>query len=498
MKKFNSIFFLILLLITTSCGKELFTTGKNQEIKKRSPIDKSSSSACSRFTLIKPQVDFLFLWDNSTSSIFINNQTKKALDNTIDLISNRFDYHILLAPLIGSGNLNAWLVSENPTGLTSGALSMKIDRTLASSKLSSFPTVQNSAENGMDRVTELLSLNLANNIFRQNAYTIIVIMSNQDDNSWVVGQYPSETGKNNFIEKKLEEILCLRGSHTSLCNSQQINSQQMRFISIVAHSNACNGTNPAFQENSVYKKISELVYSANYVGGRPGPVDQNKRSTPDSYNVCDVSDFTRLFDGINNSILDQVVSHKYNYWPVATSGAAPIDSKEVSIQKNTGETYPLLQEPVPSGANGFTFSNTIQTNINTRILPTPGEPFTGYLVRLYGNAQVTYPECMIVTTQTPKEYFGYVNLQTKPNESTIVLKMNGATIPKSSINGWEVIKENNQPKYFQSFNIKIKAPGNYQAAFPALNKSGYFLKLNGSSVHSNGANIEVTYLPTGN
>lgn len=494
--KFNTLL-LLLMLIVSSCAEELFKTSKKQILDKSSPIVKNSSSQCSNFTHIKPEVDFLFLWDNSTSSVFINDQTKTALDNTINLISNRFNYHILLAPLLGSGNSDAWFVSETPDGLNSQALAMKIDRSLAGSKLSTFPSVSGNVENGVERARELLSLNINNGIFRQNAYTIVVIMSNEDDNSWVVGSVPTGYDRTNYINMKREQLLCLRGNYSGSCGGPQLNSQQMRFISIVAHSEGCNVGNPAFKANFVYKKISELLYNADYTGGIPKPTDQSGRLAVDSYNICDYSDFTTVFDGVNNSIQDQVIAHKYNYWPVATSGAAAIDPLEIRIKKNTGETYPLLQEPVSPGSNGFTFNNTVQTQ-NTRFLPTPGEPFTGYLIKLYGAAQVTYPECLQVTTQTPKEYFGYVNIQAKPNESTIELFINGQSIPQSASNGWELVKLNGEPRYYPSFNIKIQGPGNYSPAFPALNKSGYFLKLNGNAIYSNGADIDLRYLPSGN
>ena len=112
---FPRIFILSALLIATSCGKEQFSTSRKVETSNTSPIQLNSSKSCSSFTLIKPQVDFLFLWDNSSSTTFINNATKTALNNTIDSISSRFDYHILLAPLIGSGNGDAKFVSETPS-----------------------------------------------------------------------------------------------------------------------------------------------------------------------------------------------------------------------------------------------------------------------------------------------------------------------------------------------------------------------------------------------
>ncbi|PJB54379.1 MAG: hypothetical protein CO099_01880, partial [Bdellovibrio sp. CG_4_9_14_3_um_filter_39_7] len=126
---------IILALFLSSCGKEQFSTSRKVETTSTSPIQLNSSKACSSFTLIKPQVDFLFLWDNSSSTTFINNSTKTALNNTIDSISSRFDYHILLAPLVGSGNGDAKFVSETPVGLGSAALGMKIDRSQAANSL---------------------------------------------------------------------------------------------------------------------------------------------------------------------------------------------------------------------------------------------------------------------------------------------------------------------------------------------------------------------------
>ena len=130
-KNILRVFFTLIGLIFSGCGKEMFSASKSKQLNKTSPIVKNTSQSCSNFTLIKPEVDFLFLWDNSTSSVFINDQTKAALNNTIDLVSSRFDYHMLLAPLVGSGNANAKLISETPDGLSSSALSMKIDRALA-------------------------------------------------------------------------------------------------------------------------------------------------------------------------------------------------------------------------------------------------------------------------------------------------------------------------------------------------------------------------------
>jgi len=491
MKNLNLLIIAILLTILSGCPKAAFKANEQKDTGVANPIQFSSNLSCSSFTLIRPRVDFLFLWDNSTSTNFINPQTQAALNNTIDLISDRFDYHIMISPLLGSGNTNSSLITYDPNGLGSSALSMKIDRNQAGNALANLPTVQGSYEAGVERSIELISNNISNGVFRQGAYTMIVVMSNQDDNSWVQGAFPTSYDRNNYINQKIAELMCLRGNYSGSCSGQTLNSLQMRFFSIVAHSEDCGGSQPQFDANIVYKQMSELAYSVPYTNGNPAP---NSSSYPyDSYNICNVSNFSTIFDGINNSIQDQVINHQYDYWPVASSGAPAIDPNQISVRKG-GVSLTKLTEPVGPGANGYTFTNSVQTQ-NTRYAPTPGEPYTGYMIKLYGNARVTYPECLQIETQTPVEFFGYANMVNKPFEPSITLTIDGQTIPNSSTNGWTLMKTNGEPAYYSSFNIKIQSATNDAQAFPAVNKSGYFLKLHGSAVYSNGAIVDVQYQP---
>lgn len=466
--------------------------------------------------MIKPKVDFLFLWDNSTSSVFINDSTKQALNRTIDNISSRFDYHVLMAPLMVGNtdplNFQAKLISENTNGLSSDALNLKIDRTLAAQSLN-FSYSSGSKEEGIERAIDLIKGNVSNGIFRANSYVYVVLMSNQDDSSWE--KFPvAEVDRQNYLNAQEKEILCLRGNHvpqSGNCTGINLNSIQLRFMTITAFNpsgagNSCGGIG-SWDKGTTYQEISKRVYSAPYnVGGQIEyrQSDQNTRSDGmfDAYDICSQSSFSNIFDGINASINDTLIRHKYNYWPVASSGATSIDPEEIRVFKD-GVEMPKLTSPIPMGASGFTFNNYVQT-VNTRYEPTAGEPFTGYVVRLYGDAVVTYPECIRVQTQNPKEWFGFINLQTKPVESSIQLKINGQIVSQSSTNGWQLVKSSGQPAYFNSKNIKIEGPGSfcpsnsttYCPATPALNKSGYFLQLFGTAVYSNGATIEVIYDPS--
>jgi hypothetical protein len=515
-KSMNKVIYLIFIILA-GCGADQFAPKRVSDNAVVPGIEQNTAQSCSAFTLVKPKVDFLFLWDNSTSSTFINPQTKAALNNTIDLVSSRFDYHVLLAPLVtrtsDSLNYQAKLISENTDGLNSSALSMKIDRSLASDALN-FNYSAGSQEKGVKRAIDLIKGNISNGIFRSKSYLYVVVLSNQNDSSWQQQQVAA-ADENQYLDEQFNRLICVRNPVIAgaNCTGAALDSYQLRFMNITAFSDDTNGAScpnvSRWDAGSTYQKFASRVYSEPYpdpMGGAPvyRQLDQNDRpyTQRDSYDLCSQSSFTSIFDGINASINDTLIQHKYNYWPVATSGASAIDPNEIRVIKN-GVEMPRLNSPIPFGASGFTFTNTVQT-VNTRYAPTPGESFSGYVVRLYGNAEVTYPECISVQTQSPKEWFGYINLQTKPVESSIAVKINGQTVSQSSTNGWQLIKSAGQPAYFSSKNIKITAPGafcpsnstTYCEGSPPLNKSGYFLQLNGNAVYSNGAVIEVIYDPS--
>ncbi len=509
-----------------SCGEESFSTKSKSDGIVTNTVTTNSTSSCASFTLVKPKVDFLFLWDNSTSTTFINEDTKSALAQVVENISDRFDYHIMLSPLVidssASTNDYSKLIASSSEGLAGSAISMMIPSSSASSALNSFAPASGSLESGVSRAVSLIKNNVSNGIFRGGSYLYIVVMSNQDDNSWSEGQAQvAGSEREEYVQEQVKKLLCIRGNYLpsgSTCTGVNLNSTQLRFMNITSFtdsSSSCSGVS-SVKKGETYQDVSSAIYSTPYriwtdangngqldlsseITGSDfnRHVDQDDRSKPDSYNICNRTNFSSIFDGINSSINQAIIAHKYDYWPVATSGAAAIDPAEIQVIKD-GKSMIKLTEPVTSSsASGFTFTNSVQT-VNTRYEPTAGESFSGYVVKLYGNARVTYPECIQVKTQTPKEYFGYINMSSKPVESSIVVRINGVQVSQSTTNGWELIKSNGEAQYFTTKNIKIKSPTDYTEATPAIIKSGYMLKLYGSAVYSNGAAVEVFYDPAAN
>ncbi len=458
-------------MIISSCSNDEFAVTKQKVTYKTTPTKYSSSAICADFSITKPKVDFLFLWDNSSSQFFVNENTKTALKNMIESISLRFNYHIYMAPLIGTGDSNTYLIVENIKELTdSAALSKIIPQSSASSVLGSFPSASGSLETGFDRSIKLLTNNVDNGIFRKKAYTMVVLMSNGDDIKRTTSGKVDYPLTNTYITTKKNALINIRNNI--------LDSLQFRFMTLVAMSSSdkCAG----FMTNYAYKKMSQAIYFAPYTNGMSSPSDQAGSLWPDSYDICGL-DFIHMFDGINNSIQDIIEKHKYNYWPVAHSNTS-IDTTKIKAIKSTGET--LVMDDL---TNGFKYIG--NTTRDTRYDPSSGEPFTGHLIQLFGDAIVTYPECLFVTTQAPADYYGYIQLHSQPVTTTIQLTINNKVIPKSTSNGWEYIG------YKQSQNLKITGPNNYAPGTPTDDKTGYFLKLNGDAIYTNGASINLTYDP---
>ncbi len=378
---------LISLVFISSCGKEEFATPKVRDQQSTGPIVYKTTDLCTGHSLVKPKVDFLFLWDNSSSQLFVTAATKQALNNTINYISGQFDYHVLLAPLMKStGTDQMYLVVDNETGLSTAAKSLVVPQNTATDVIN-FPFVGGAREDGAARVIQLIQDNIANGIFRSKANTIVVLMSNGDDNSFVpAGGIITGVDRDNYINQKVNEL-------STLSNST-LNAAVFRFISLVAFSVCGTG----YQENYVYKNLAKNVYG-NYLAKLPASSlstgnDQKDKTWPDSYDIC-ATDFAHLFDGINNSITAVLVGHAYDYWPIGNNTEPDFDPGHIQAKKKYANVELIQNEP-----NGFTYVG-YRENQNTRYLPEPGEPYTGLLIKLNGTGVVQYPECLIVTTQTP-------------------------------------------------------------------------------------------------
>jgi hypothetical protein len=501
----NSLFLIALLLIASSCSKEEFAVNKGTQTSSTSAVTTTTSQSCAQSTLISPKVDILMVWDNSSSFNFVTSATKSSMTNLITTVSENFDYHILSVPLVPANTANLYeasLVVKSKTGLTGSAATIaNLDKTSAVANLA-FTQGVGSAERGVDRVTEVIQNNRSNGIFRNDAYTIIVIMSNEDDKGCEIDTGQSSCSaydKGIYTTKRKAKLLCLRGnanassySCSDLGVTSNLNSTMMRFINISPLTMCTSGFN---KTNSIYRDVAKALYEAPYTNGWPTSNDDlspDLAGYPDSYNLCSI-DFSHIFDGVNTAIKQTLLKHKYDYWPVADSSAS-VDPDSIRVVRSDGKIltnraanttatdgYELILD---SSGNAATL-----TNQNTRYEPTAGEPYTGKMIKLYGSEsddKIVYPDCLTVTYSAVKTTIGYLYLSYgEPAESTIEVRLNGSVVPKSTTNGWDYMGL----QYISALDSTLKV-----VDLPSGATSGYIIRFNGTYKKTNStANTYTVY-----
>lgn len=482
----RTLFLTTSLLVLSSCAKEEFATNKGKQSTSSSEAITTSAKLCAQSTLIKPQVDILMLWDNSSSFNFVNSSTKSSMSNLISSVSENFDYHVLSAPLVpasggaSSGTLyEAQLVASTNVGLNSTATSILRTKENAVASLA-FTQGVGSSEAGMDRAYNILNQNRSNGIFRTGAYTIVVVISNEDDKGC---SFPSSTNPNGTLcssKTDYDKYLAPRIQNFLSLRNNVLNSTMMRFINISPLTSCPSGN---YEFNYMYKALAKTMYEAPYPSGWPVSDDFLDSGSPDSYDLCSKSfDFSHIFDGVNTAIKQTLLKHKYDHWPLA-SATASVDPDTVRVVRSDG-TILVNRKDDPSTDAGFEVvmngSKPAVTTINTRYAPTAGEPFYGMLIKLFGTEgkdKVVYPDCLTVTYKEEKAYTGYIYLKNgKPNVNTLEVRIDGKLVDPSSTDGWDYMGL----QYTSALDPDLKI-----ANLPAGTSSGYFLRLNGSAVKSN-------------
>jgi hypothetical protein len=546
-KKIQYLLWATITLVTWSCSEPEFGAIRGRATEDAPDLKIASSQFCAKYTLVRPQVDLLFLWDNRTGSIFIDPKIRKALNQLVDNVSNRFDYHIMLAPLNRQSDWNvnqyARIVTYDMEGLSPAALNMRVSKKNAANFLT-FPNTSGSHAPGLTRAREILANNQTNGIFRQGAYTIVVVMSSADDLSFASGYTPSESQRSIYVDSNVHDLLCLRGNysggyhtanHTGLYDANcstapSLNSSMFRYLTIAPRNwDRClsnnvytDSTGESGRIARTYQLASSKIYSEEYTNGNPRHRDQDGAPSMnflgqtltfyDNTDICR-ADYAGIFDGVNSVIQDTVIAHTYNHWPVAKSGAS-VDPQTLIVRNSNGQEFyeipesDLIMEDT-QGKNDQVGSNPVSgwryvgvDNRPTRFLPSIGENFNGHLIQLYGQAKVTYPDCMRVTFSEEKDFYGYVHISSRPLENSIELLIDGTVIPRcgnaTANHCWELMKDSAGPRYIENQNLKIASRTDFSPANPPMLRTGYFLKLRGNAIYSNSSNVNVTWLPSAN
>ncbi|MCK6594793.1 MAG: hypothetical protein L6Q33_06305, partial [Bacteriovoracaceae bacterium] len=223
------------LLLLQACGaKEQFAANKaNKETSVSSSL-LTTTRLCSAKTHIKAPVDVLILLDNSSSTNVFDSTAKSRLKNMINAfaLDDNFDYHIMVAPLVGS-TANAVLFANYPQDLNSSAQA-KLRPTSAISSLS-FP-VQTGGEYGVSRSYDLIQSNRGTGgIFRSGSHTIVAVLTNGNDTQCSDSRgYNCQLSDRSFYNGAINQLTCL-GHNTSFSGGScagitSLNAETFRFV----------------------------------------------------------------------------------------------------------------------------------------------------------------------------------------------------------------------------------------------------------------------------
>lgn len=441
-----SAFFTFLALTTlVSCGAEQFGTAAKSTSSGADPLKQYSQYSCTSSTYIKPKVDILYVVDNSGSIFDIKDAVKTAIKNTAAVVSqNNYDFRLISTKLINPSNNNSdYLVYTN----SSDELPDNGRKVPTAESLFNFVYDGMAMESGLSRTYDFMRANTnasTKSLFRKSAHQIVVLISNGQDD--VAASNPG------LFTQVRDNLRLLKA---------ELTAPQFRFLSVTKRG-TCSGKDAG----STYVEMSRQLYGYQ-----------------DVYDICS-SDLSTLFTDSRSSITDLVVPHKYSFWPItfAKSGDTENSFGTIKVYQVTPDSAPVEM------TSGWSYHYSAQGFEDTRVFPNAGE-------RVYGNhfikfnSPVSYPNCIQIAATSRTEYFGYIVIPRKPIASSIIVKINGAQLPASA---WSYSES------YLTYPVNIKMPHpNAGDELPAVMKSGYMIKLNGSSnYYKSGDSVQVDYTPS--
>ena len=373
-----------------------------------------------------------------------------------------------------------YLITRTTSGLTQDAMNIRVDQSEAESVLENFTTSSAAQEKGIQRAVDLIEDNHTNGIFREHSYLIVVVMSNGNDQEFTSTGYYDGPGTQNYINDQFSRFQGLLSSRNNI---------KGRFISLVPNTSDCQ---LGWRKGESYINFSSQVHNDQFSCSESSNNDYECSSTtPDSHDICGM-DFLNLFDSVNNSVTDFIVKHKYDHYFISFQQDPVLFERDtLKVFNESGEEIIEVDGSDPN-ESGWKYIGW-QDNHPTSYEPTIGENKSAYMIELFGDAKVVYPECLLISYDSPTYFYGYAYLSSKPLEGTIKVKKNGNLL---STDAWEYIG------FKDSQNLRVQGPNNpsdpFAEAHPADYASNkYIIKFKDGFIYESGDIVEVTYDPTG-
>lgn len=300
------------------------------------------------------------------------------------------------------------------------------------------------------------------------ARTIIVLVSNGRDAD-IEQQGPYGNGETIYNASAFASAL-------SSLKSKKNAGYQLRFASVTAHTSCQSGW---FSSQMSYVQMSKEIYNSS------GASDQDGDSSPDAYDLCG-NGFSSVFASVNSSIKQVLIAHGYRYWPITfAENNETVDINEIKVTKISpnGAKTSLVKDV------DWTYQDNVYPMlINTREVPSAGEPITGrHFVRF--SSLLMYPDCVLVTSVSRTEYYDWVVLPKKPL-LPVTVKVNGVEIPQSAMSTSQVGTS-------QTLNIKAAYPTAADENPPVM-RTGFMIQItNPQYYYKSGDNVETLYTPAG-
>lgn len=469
----KSLFLFASLLLLASCGKEQFGTASKSESTSVSGLEKYSATFETKMTLLKPKVDIIYVIDNSSSTFHMQQALKDSVTATLGTISNQFDLRVISIPLISTSTLD-YSVFTNSTDSLPSTSNIVPSANLLLNPI--FSNIQDGEERGLARTLDFMnhhrSTGTSPSLLRPNAYHLIILVSNGHDQ-----EVEKVWGSNG--ETQLHTV---NGTSTTVFSQRltsfsqlktNLQSQQLRLFSVTASRKCTMKTNSSTYRSGwisselSYQNMSKELYQL---------AEATDSSTRDVYDLCE-DGLSKLFAGVNKSIKEEVVPHKYLYFPITFANDNPIvDTNTIQVKKISGNTITTL--------TGWTYEH-YPNGVSKPMRTDPASEYvtSKHFIRLNSNQPLVYPDNILITSTSLVEYFQYVVIpRPAKNDGSIVVRINGNNIPATAIS-YEGYKANSN----------IKPSGSNT---PDVLKSGYFIKITSSTYfYKSGDSVDVYYTP---
>jgi hypothetical protein len=455
------------LIFLGGCGAEQFGTASSQDSSAVKSADTYEQTTCSTRTLIKPKVDILYVVDNSSSTNYLGTSIKTSLTNTVDSVSEQFDYRVIGTTLLPvSGTDNDYQVITN----SSDTLPEPSKKIIRSSEFSFFSNTNYAAggtEPGLQRVVSFMNNNMSGSapLFRKGAYHLVVLISNGRDTDveTVTNANGATTVNATVYNNRLASLRSLKAG---------LQSQQLRLFAVTPKSQCNDGW---LNSTRSYVQMAKDLYTDS------GATDS---STYDSFDLC-TSAITTVFTSVNSSIKQVIIPHTFRYWPLSFA-------KDTNVRNDFGEitVYKIVNNVatvMPSSAWSYYLNPNSSLITQEPPVSGDGDVVTGkHFVKFTDGNLITYPDCVQIKSSARTEYFKYVVIQ-KAMNTTLggAVRVNGSNIPSSA---W-VYRGS-----LSDVNIKAAYP-NAGDEYPASIKSGIMIEITDPQYYyKSGDTVDVSYV----